>query len=143
MFIKKTRSVEDRIVVIHQPHVRPIARVKSNATVEFGAKINVSLVDGFSFLDDHSWDAYNEGTRLKDCIEKYKSRFGYYPLEVLVDKNYCTRINRAYLKEFRSNTKSKTSWKTIETGIVKSSKSGRTQPHRRQIWTSENSLRAR
>jgi transposase, IS5 family len=107
MYVNKTHSVEDRIVSIHQPHVRPIVRGKSNAKVEFGAKINVSLVDGFSFLDDHSWDAYNEGTRLKDCVEKYKSRFGYYPLEVLVDKIYCTRVNRAYLKELGITLKAK------------------------------------
>jgi transposase, IS5 family len=98
MFSSKTHSVENRITSIHQPHVRPIVRGKANAKVEFGAKINVALVDGFSFLDDISWDAYNEGTRLKDCVEKYESRFGYYPESVLVDKIYCTRENRAYLK---------------------------------------------
>ena len=107
MYANKTHSIEDRIVSIHQPHVRPIVRGKSNAKVEFGAKINVSLVDGFSFLDDHSWDAYNEGTRLKECVEKHKSRFGYYPLEVLVDKIYCTRVNRAYLKELGITLKAK------------------------------------
>jgi hypothetical protein len=98
MYTNKTHSIEDRIVSIHQPHVRPIVRGKANAKVEFGAKINVALVDGFSFLDDHSWDAYNEGTRLQECIVKYKARYGYFPREVLVDKIYCTRENRAYLK---------------------------------------------
>lgn len=107
MFDGKTHSVEHRIVSIHQPHVRPIVRGKSNANVEFGAKINVALVDGFSFLDDMSWDAYNEGTRLKDCVEKYKQRFGYYPQDVLVDKIYCNRDNRAYLKERGINLKAK------------------------------------
>jgi len=98
MYANKTHSVEHRIVSIHQPHVRPIVRGKSNAKVEFGAKINVALVDGFSFLDDHSWDAYNEGTRLQDCVIKYKERYGFYPQEILVDKIYCTRDNRTYLK---------------------------------------------
>lgn len=99
MFDSKTHSVDNRIVSIHQPHVRPIVRGKSNANVEFGAKINVALVDGFSFLDDINWDAYNEGTRLQESVEKYKQRIGYYPENVLVDKIYCTRQNRAYLKE--------------------------------------------
>lgn len=58
-------------------------------------------------LDDHSWDAYNEGTRLQDCVEKYKKRYGYYPKEVLVDKIYCTRTNRAYLKEVEITLKAK------------------------------------
>lgn len=99
MYDTKTHSVEDRIVSIHQPHVRPIVRGKSKAKVEFGAKINVSLVGGFSFLDDLSWDAFNEGSRLKNSVEKYKTRFGHYPKEVLADKIYCTRENRSYLKE--------------------------------------------
>jgi transposase, IS5 family len=98
MFTEHVHSIEDRIVSIHQPHVRPIVRGKSNANVEFGAKINVSLMNGFAFLDDLSWDAFNEGTRLMASIEKYKERFGYYPADVLADKIYCNRANRAALK---------------------------------------------
>ena len=99
MYITNSHSVDDRIVSIHQPHVRPIVRGKGNAKVEFGSKINVSLVDGYSFLDELSWDAFNEGTHLKEYVEKYKLRFGYYPKEVLADKIYCNRENRAWLKE--------------------------------------------
>lgn len=99
MYDTKTHSIEDRIVSIHQPHVRPIVRGKSKSKVEFGAKINVSLVDGIAFLDDFSWDAFNEGTRLENSVEKYKERLGYYPKEVLADKIYCNRKNRAYLKK--------------------------------------------
>lgn len=98
MFIEHVHSIEDRIVSIHQPHIRPIVRGKSNAYVEFGAKINVSLMNGFAFLDDLSWDAFNEGTRLMASVEKYKERFGYYPADVLADKIYCNRANRAALK---------------------------------------------
>jgi len=98
MFNEKTHSIDHRIVSIHQPHVRPIVRGKTNANVEFGAKIQVSLMNGYAFLDDLSWDAFNEGTRLMATIEKYKVRFGYYPEEVLVDKIYCNRSNRANLK---------------------------------------------
>jgi hypothetical protein len=99
MFKEKSHSVEHRIVSIHQPHVRPIVRGKTNANVEFGAKIQVSLMDGFAFLEDLSWEAFNEGTRLLKTIEQYKTRWGYYPKEVLVDKIYCNRVNREKLKE--------------------------------------------
>ena len=70
--------MDHRIVSIHQPHVRPIVRVKTNAYVEFGAKINVSLMNGFAFLDDFSLEALNEGTRLISNVKKYKQRFGYW-----------------------------------------------------------------
>jgi hypothetical protein len=56
----KTYSVVDRIVSIHQPQVRPIVRGKEKSKVEFGSKINLSLVEGYAFLDHLSWDAYNE-----------------------------------------------------------------------------------
>lgn len=99
MFTTKTHSVAHRIVSIHQPHVRPIVRGKSNAYVEFGAKIQVSLMNGIAFLDELSWEAFNEGTRLKKAVEDYRARFGFYPEEVLADKIYCNRENRAWLAQ--------------------------------------------
>lgn len=98
MYLKGTHSIADRIVSIHQPHVRPIVRGKSQSKVEFGSKIHVSLIDGISFLDELSWDAFNEGSYMEEYVEKYKERFACYPREVLADKIYCTRSNRAMLK---------------------------------------------
>jgi transposase, IS5 family len=98
MYDNKTHSVEHRIVSIHQPHVRPIVRGKTNAYVEFGAKIQMSIMNGITFLEDLSWDAFNEGTRLISTVENYKRRFSYYPQKVFADKIYCNRDNRAKLK---------------------------------------------
>jgi IS5 family transposase len=99
MYDTKTHSVDHRIVSIHQPHVRPIVRGKAQAKVEFGAKIHVSIIDGISLVDELSWDAFNEGSHMMDYIEKFRKRFGCYPREVLADQIYCTRVNRAALKE--------------------------------------------
>jgi IS5 family transposase len=101
MYDNKTHSIEHRIVSIHQPHVRPIVRGKTNAYVEFGSKIQVSIMNGITFLEDLSWDAFNEGTRLISTVENYKRRFGYYPKKVFADKIYCNRDNRAKLKILR------------------------------------------
>lgn len=94
-----TKRIDDRIVNIHQPHVRPIVRGKEKSKVEFGSKLQVSVVKGFTFIDHLSWDAFNEGQYLKISVEKYKSRFGFYPKEVLADQIYCNRENRKWLKE--------------------------------------------
>ncbi|MDR0575717.1 MAG: IS5 family transposase [Tannerella sp.] len=99
MFGNRTHTIEDRIVSIHQAHVRPIVRGKSRAKVEFGAKIHVSVIDGISFLDELSWDAFNEGSQMESYLEKYRKRFGFYPREVLADQIYCTRANRRMLQE--------------------------------------------
>lgn len=99
MFESKTKSVSDRIVSIHQPHVRPMVRGKGRAKVEFGSKIHCSMIDGITFLDELNWNPFNEGSHLKEYVKKYKKRFGCYPRELLVDKIYCTRENRTMLKE--------------------------------------------
>lgn len=99
MYKNQSHSVEDRIVSISQPYIRPIVRGKANAPVEFGAKLSVSLTDGYAFLDTLSWNAYHEGVFLKDSIESYKERFGYYPEAVLADTIYRTRENRQLCKD--------------------------------------------
>lgn len=99
MYEQKKHSVSDRIVSIHQPHVRPIVRGKLKAKVEFGSKIHVSLTNGFAYLDTISWNAFNESSAMMDYIEQYRQRFGYYPEKVLADQIYCTRENRRKLKE--------------------------------------------
>ena len=107
MWKTEKHSIENRIVSIHQPHVRPIVRGKEKAKTEFGCKINVSLVNGYTFIDQLSWEAFNEGAILKESIKKYKSRTGYYPKEVLVDKIFCSRENRKFLKELGIHLKAK------------------------------------
>jgi len=67
--------------------------------VEFGSKINVSLVDGCAFLVHLSCDAYNEGNHLLESVELYRKRHGCYPPEIMVEKIYCNRENRGRLKE--------------------------------------------
>jgi hypothetical protein len=107
MHKNKQHKVEDRIVSIHQPHVRPMVRGKVQAKTEFGAKIHISVIDGITFLDELSWDAFNEGSHMMEYVEKYRNRFGCYPRELLADKIYCTRANRAALKEKGIMLKSK------------------------------------
>lgn len=99
MFETKTHQIDDRITSIAQPHVRPIVRGKASASVEFGAKLSISMVDGFAFLDKMEWDAYHEGSYLIESVEAYRRRHGFYPEAVLADKIYRTRENRAYCKE--------------------------------------------
>jgi len=99
MYDNNVKSVNDRIVSIHQPHIRPIVRGKAGAHTEFGAKISISVVDGWSFLDTINFDAYNEGSELISQIEQYKDRFGYYPESAHADKIYRNKVNRAYCKK--------------------------------------------
>lgn len=99
MYDQKTNSCKDRIVSIHQPHVRPILRGKQNSRVEFGSKVGVSLDNGFTLLTTLSWNAYHEGKDLIGHCNDYFRIHGHYPELVQVDKAYATRENRNWLKE--------------------------------------------
>ena len=99
MYENRSHKMSGRIVSISQPHVRPIVRGKIKSNVEFGAKISVSLVDGFGYVDRISWESYNESGDLPSQIEGYRKRFGCYPQSVHADQIYRTRANRRYCKD--------------------------------------------
>jgi len=98
MYDSKTRRIEDRIVSISQPHIRPIKRGKVVADTEFGAKVSISLVHGYAFTERISWDNFNEGIDLIGIIKKYHKRFDVYPKSVHVDKIYRNRENLKYCR---------------------------------------------
>lgn len=93
MIDKRTHSVDNRIVSISQPHVRPIVRGKAHANVEFGAKVAISVINGYAFVDRISWEAYNESEDLETVIENYRKTYGCYPEAVMVDKIYRNQKN--------------------------------------------------
>lgn len=100
MYDSKTHSVDDRIVSISQPYIRPIVRGKAKAPVEFGAKMDLSLDEqGMARVERLSFDAYNESDVLKTAVEGYYERTGHYPERVLVDKIYRNRNNIKYCNE--------------------------------------------
>ncbi len=99
MYQSKAHKVADRIVSLSQNWVRPIVRGKQAADVEFGAKVEMSVVDGFLRIEELRWDAYNESTTLRQSVEAYRKSYGHYPARVLADKIFRTRENLKYCKE--------------------------------------------
>ena len=99
MFINNTHSVENRIVSISQPYIRPIVRGKAKNPVEFGAKLDLSVDEnGMCRIEKLSFDAYNESAVLKSAIANYRERTGHYPERVLVDQIYRNRENLSFCK---------------------------------------------
>ena len=99
MYDNKVHSVPDRIVSVSQPFVRPIVRGKAGKPVEFGAKLDISVVDGWTRLEFCSFDAYSEAGNLQEIAERFRAREGHYPKRILADKIYRNRDNLAYCKE--------------------------------------------
>ena len=99
MYDNRVHSVPDRIVSISQPYVRPIVRGKAGRSVEFGAKLDMSISDGWTRLEAGSFDAYNEAGNLQEITERFFAREGHYPSRILADKLYRNRDNLRYCKE--------------------------------------------
>lgn len=99
MYNNKTHTCSDRIVSIHQSHVRPIVRGKSSKNTEFGAKLGVGIRDGYATINKISWNAYDESGDLIKQVETYKRIYGTYPEVVIADTKYGTKENRRILKE--------------------------------------------
>lgn len=97
-------KVSDRIVSVDKPYLRPVVRGKETRSVEFGAKVNNIQVDGISFIEHLSFNAFNEGTRLKECISLQERLFNTRVTAVAADAIYATNANRKFCTGNRVHT---------------------------------------
>ena len=89
-------SIPNRIVSVSKPYVRPIVRGKEIKKVEFGAKCNNIQVDGISFIEKLSFNAFNEGTRLVHCVKLAGKLFGEKITRLGGDCSYSGNENRSF-----------------------------------------------
>jgi IS5 family transposase len=90
MYDADSRRIDDGIVNLSKPNVRPIVRGKAGKKTEFGAKISISDDNGFVDVDRISWDNYNEASGLTARAKQYKEERGYYPARIYTDSIYMT-----------------------------------------------------
>ena len=95
----RRESIPDRIVSVSKPYVRPIVRGKEARSVEFGAKCNNIMVDGISFIEKLSFNAFSEGTRLRHCVKMHRRLFGVDVKRIGGDTSYAGAANRDFCKE--------------------------------------------
>jgi transposase, IS5 family len=90
-----SEKIAHRIVSISKPYIRPIVRGKEINPVEFGAKVHKVQVSGISFIEHLSYEAFNEGTRLKQTVAFHQKHFGKLS-QLGADAIYATNENRKY-----------------------------------------------
>ena len=90
-------SPKNRIVSIAKDYLRPIVRGKEVKPVEFGAKVNKLQIDGINFIEHLSFNAFNEGTRLKSTVYKAQSLTKVKTKIVGADAIYATNKNRTFV----------------------------------------------
>ena len=115
-------QVTDVIVSIDKAYIRPIVRGKETKGVEFGAKVNTIQVDGINFIEHLSFDAFHEGVRLPQCIDKQQCLFGKRITHVSADRIYATNYNRSYCTE-----------KEITTSFVRKGSASKNEQQREQM----------
>ena len=98
MYDENTHSIDNRIVSISQPHIRPIVRGKANTPVEFGAKVATAHIGGFSFVIHLGYDNFSEAKYLQASAEEFRRIFGFYPKVIIGDRAYANNGNRNYCK---------------------------------------------
>ena len=67
--------------------------------MEFGAKVNNIQIDGISFIEHHSFEAFNEGIRLRQCIEYQEFLTGIKVSRIGADSIYANNANRTMCTE--------------------------------------------
>ena len=94
-----TRKCNNRIVSLRQPHVRPIVRGKAGKRYEFGQKLALCVVNGYTFIEKQGFDNFNEGVTLIESAERYRRQYGCYPEVIQADQIYRNRGNLAFCKK--------------------------------------------
>ena len=93
------KSIPNRIVSVSKPYVRPIVRGKETKNVEFGAKCNNIQIDGISFIEKLSFNAFNEGTRLEHCLALAEKLTRVPVKKMGMDLGYSGNANRCFCSE--------------------------------------------
>lgn len=100
---KPSSSLPGRILSLHKPYVRAIVRGKETKTVEFGAKVHLTLSAGLCWIEHLSFEPFHEGKRLKKSVYKHQSVFGACRL-LGADGIYATNENRRFVSKHQIQT---------------------------------------
>ncbi len=91
--IYKRLPVKERIVSVHQPHLRPMVRGKYPVEVEFGPKILLNLKNNFLFLEHLSFNNTSDSQLLSNSLKGYQERFGNTPTQLAADRGFWSKDN--------------------------------------------------
>ena len=116
------KKITNRIVSLDKPYIRPIVRGKEVKKVEFGAKVHKIQIDGISFIEHLSFDAFNEGIRFKSSIFQAQKLMNTRIRIVGADGIYANNENRKYASK-----------QNIKTDFKRKGPKGKHQHHFRQL----------
>jgi len=98
--IYKGQPVKERVVSLHQPHIRPMVRGKYPLNVEFGPKILLNLKNHFLFLEDLKFNNISDSQLLDTSIQAYKKRFAKLPAQLSADRGFWSPENQKIAESY-------------------------------------------
>jgi hypothetical protein len=122
---------KNRIVSLDKDYLRPIVRGKEKKPVEFGAKVNKFQIDGISFIEHLSFDAFHEGNRFQDTVFKAQRLTKVKTRLAGADAIYATNKNRTFATRYN-----------IHTDFKRKGRAGKHEKQRRQLASAITKERA-
>jgi transposase len=113
---------KNRILSISKDYVRPIVRGKETKKVEFGPKVNKIQIDGISFIEHISFDAFNEGGHFKSSVWLVQSLMRTTTSVMGADAIYATNANRKFATSHN-----------IRTDFKRKGRAGKHEKQRKQL----------
>lgn len=98
--IYKGLKIKERIVSIHQSHIRPMVRGKYPVEVEFGPKVLLNLKNNFLFLEDLQFNNVSDTQLLDTAIKGYKERFNSLPTQLTTDRGFWSPENYTLAEDY-------------------------------------------
>jgi hypothetical protein len=89
-----------RIVSFHKDHVRPIMRGKFPVPTEFGPKVLLAVVRGYTYVVQAFQDNVSDTRMTVPALRWFKTVFGTFPRELLADRGMWKRAVAQWLRDF-------------------------------------------
>lgn len=103
-YFHRGEKPKNRIVSLDKDYIRPIVRGKETKMVEFGVKVNKFQIDGISFLEHLSFDAFHEGNGFQDTVFKAQRLAKTKTKLARADAVYAINKNRAFASRYNIRT---------------------------------------
>jgi hypothetical protein len=130
-YFYKGEKPKARIVSLDKDYIRPIVRGKETKAVEFGAKVNKFQIDGISFIEHLSFEAFHEGNRFQDTVFKAQRLTKVKTRLAGADAIYATNKNRNFATRYN-----------IRTDFKRKGRAGKHEKQRRQLASAITKERA-
>jgi hypothetical protein len=113
------KQIPERIVSFHKAHIRPIVRGKIPVPTEFGPKVLIALVKGFTYVIQTFRTNVSDSNLVLPSLRWFKTKFGHLPDKIFGDRGFYSRWRARFLKDISIHPNLQQRGKVIESSSTK------------------------